>query len=82
MEYLGAGEILLQSIDNDGKGSYDIELIKSVASNVNIPVIACGGVGSFEHYADGIEAGATAVYNQYMAFLKKWPIATLKSLSG
>lgn len=62
MEYLGAGEILLQSIDNDGKGGgYDIELIKSVASNVNIPVIACGGVGSFEHYADGIEAGATAV---------------------
>ena len=32
-----------------------------MASNVNIPVIACGGVGSFEHYADGIEAGATAV---------------------
>ena len=62
VEQLGAGEILLQSIDNDGKGiGYDVDLIKTVASEVNIPVIACGGVGSFHHYADGVESGATAV---------------------
>ncbi len=60
---LGAGEIFLNSIDRDGmRSGYDIELIKSVTASVNIPVIACGGVGSFKHFAPGIiEAGASAV---------------------
>jgi imidazole glycerol-phosphate synthase subunit HisF len=60
---LGAGEIFLNSIDRDGmRSGYDIELIKSITSSVNIPVIACGGVGSFKHFAPGIiEAGASAV---------------------
>lgn len=60
---LGAGEIFLNSIDRDGsRAGYDIELIKSITSAVNIPVIACGGVGNFSHFAPGIlEGGASAV---------------------
>lgn len=61
-ERFGAGEILLQSIDRDGVGQgYDIDLIRSVAAATTIPIIACGGVGRYEHYADGIRAGASAV---------------------
>ena len=60
---IGAGEIFLNSIDNDGlRLGYDLELIKSVVESVNIPVIACGGVGNFSHFAPGIlETGASAV---------------------
>jgi cyclase len=61
-EARGAGEILLQSIDRDGTGKgYDVELIRAVAGAVKIPVIACSGVGRYEHYRDGIAAGASAV---------------------
>lgn len=61
-ERLGAGEILLQSIERDGAGvGYDTETIAAVASAVSIPVIACSGVGTFEHYAAGVRAGASAV---------------------
>jgi cyclase len=61
-EELGAGEILLRSIDHDGtKQGYDIDLIKSVSDAVSIPVIACGGAGEWQHFAAGIEAGASAV---------------------
>ena len=53
---LGAGEILLTSMDRDGtKAGYDIELTKAVAENVSIPVIASGGAGTREHFK---EAGA------------------------
>jgi imidazole glycerol-phosphate synthase subunit HisF len=62
VEARGAGEILLNSIDRDGTGEgYDLKLIDAVASNTKIPVIACGGVGRYEHYAEGIKAGASAV---------------------
>jgi cyclase len=62
VQRLGAGEILLQSIDRDGTGEgYDLELISSVAQATNIPVIACSGVGRYEHYVEGIRAGASAV---------------------
>ncbi len=63
MEALGAGEILLMSIDRDGEmNGYDLSLIKSVASAVNIPVIACGGAGVREDLARPIhEANASAV---------------------
>mgnify|MGYP006290884841 CR=1 FL=1 len=57
-EELGAGEVFLTSIDNDGmRNGYDLELIKSVSSAVNIPVIASGGVGNWQHLVDGIEKG-------------------------
>ena len=50
IETLGAGEILLTSMDRDGtKKGYDLDLTKKVSNLVNIPVIASGGVGSLEH---------------------------------
>lgn len=62
VEKLGAGEILLQSIDRDGTGEgYDTELIAAVSAATRIPVVACSGVGRFEHYAEGVRAGASAV---------------------
>lgn len=61
-ERLGAGEILLQSLDRDGTGEgYDLDLIHEVASATSVPVIACSGVGRYEHYVDAIRAGASAV---------------------
>lgn len=55
---LGAGEILLTSMDCDGtKAGYDIELTRSVADNVSIPVIASGGAGTKEHFYDALTAG-------------------------
>ncbi len=61
-ESAGAGEIFLQSIDQDGMAEgYDVELIRLVTSSVRIPVIVCSGVGRFEDYAAGIAAGASAV---------------------
>lgn len=57
-ERLGAGEIFLNSIDHDGMAcGYDLELVRSVSDTVNIPVIACGGVGRFPHFAQGIIDG-------------------------
>ena len=62
-EALGAGEILLTSMDRDGtKEGYDIDLTRAVAEAVNLPVIASGGAGKLEHLAEVIErAGADAV---------------------
>jgi cyclase len=58
----GAGEVLLTSIDGDGtQQGYDLELIRQVASRVPVPVIASGGVGTLEHLAEGLAAGAAAV---------------------
>lgn len=57
-ESLGAGEILLNSIDNDGlTNGYDIKLIKEVASVVNIPLIAAGGCGKLQDFVDAIQLG-------------------------
>lgn len=62
-ERRGAGEVLLTSMDRDGtKDGYDIELTRAVSSAVNIPVIASGGAGELDHFAEVvIEAGADAV---------------------
>jgi imidazole glycerol-phosphate synthase subunit HisF len=58
----GAGEILLTSIDRDGTMTgYDLELVRSVAEAVSIPVIACGGAGDYAHLGEPIAAGASAV---------------------
>ncbi|MFI5636955.1 imidazole glycerol phosphate synthase subunit HisF [Streptomyces goshikiensis] len=59
---LGAGEILLNSMDADGtKDGYDTEMIAAVRAHVTVPVIASGGAGRLEHFAPAIEAGADAV---------------------
>lgn len=62
-ERLGAGEILITSIDRDGsKKGYDLRLLKAVSEAVTIPTIACGGVGTYRDFAPGItEGGASAV---------------------
>jgi len=63
MEALGAGEILLTSMDRDGtREGFDLALTRAIADAVTIPVIASGGVGTLEHLADGVlEGGADAV---------------------
>ena len=63
METLGAGEILLTSMDRDGtKVGFDIELTRAIADAVSIPVIASGGVGDLDHLVDGVRDGhASAV---------------------
>jgi len=63
MEKMGAGELILNSIDRDGMmQGYDIPLIKRVSEAVRIPVIACGGAGEIKHFAQAVhEGGASAV---------------------
>ncbi len=58
MTELGAGEILLTSMDRDGtKNGFDLDLTSKVSGEVNVPVIASGGVGTLQHLADGIIHG-------------------------
>jgi imidazole glycerol-phosphate synthase subunit HisF len=63
MEEMGAGEILLTSMDRDGTGDgFDLELTRTISDAVRIPVIASGGVGTLDHMVEGIrDGGATAV---------------------
>ncbi len=57
-EKLGAGEILLTSMDCDGtKNGYDIELTRTISESVGIPVIASGGAGNMEHFYDVLTEG-------------------------
>jgi cyclase len=61
-EKLGAGEILINSIDRDGMmQGYDLELIQQITSAVNIPVVACGGAGKLHHLREATDKGAHAV---------------------
>ncbi|MCC7059385.1 MAG: hypothetical protein IT508_04055, partial [Burkholderiaceae bacterium] len=58
VERLGAGEILLTSMDRDGtRQGFDLALTRAVADAVGVPVIASGGVGSLQHLADGVTEG-------------------------
>lgn len=79
VERLGAGEILLTSMDRDGtKDGYDIELTKLISESVSIPVIASGGAGKLEHFYEGIVFGkADAVL---AASLFHYGIITIKEV--
>lgn len=58
METLGAGELLLTSMDRDGtKSGFDLELTRTISNAVDIPIIASGGVGNLQHMVDGVKEG-------------------------
>ncbi len=80
VEKRGAGEIMLTSMDGDGtKAGYDIELTRTVADAVNIPVIASGGAGSLAHFADALtEGGASAALAASLFHYKELSIAEVK----
>lgn len=83
MEKMGAGEILVQSIDNDGKmKGYDLSLISEISSSVGVPVIALGGAGKLQHmlelygstYVSALAAGSLFVFqNNERAVLVNYP---------
>ena len=77
---LGAGEILLTSMDEDGqKKGYDLELTRAVSERVNIPVIASGGAGALEHFYDAFTEGkADAVLAASLFHFGEIPIPQLK----
>lgn len=77
----GAGEILLTSIDRDGtRSGFDCELTAAVSSAVSIPVIASGGAGSFEHFADVLTAGlADAALAASVFHFSEHAVAELKT---
>ena len=81
MESLGAGEILLTSMDRDGtQVGYDIDLTRRIADAVGIPVIASGGVGNLEHLYEGLTAGgADAVLAASIFHFAEHSIADAKS---
>ncbi len=79
-ESLGAGEILLTSMDADGtKAGYDIELTKAIAEKVSIPVIASGGAGTLEHFREAlVDAKAEAVLAASLFHYKELEIRQVK----
>jgi cyclase len=71
-ESLGAGEILLQSVERDGSLlGYDLDLVRSVSTAVNIPVVALDGAGSWKHLLAGFNSGAHAVATQNIYHFSK-----------
>ena len=77
---LGAGEILLTSMDGDGtKSGYDLELTRAVAEAVEIPVIASGGAGTLEHFYEALaDAKAEAVLAASLFHYKELEIRQVK----
>lgn len=77
---LGAGEILLTSMDADGtKAGYDLELTRTISENVSVPVIASGGAGNMEHFYDALTTGkADAALAASLFHYKELEIADLK----
>ena len=76
---LGAGEILLTSMDKDGtKDGYDLELMEQVTKVVDVPVIASGGAGTKEHFVDVCKKGASAVLAASLFHFKQLEISDLK----
>jgi cyclase len=81
MEELGAGEILLTSMDRDGtKDGYDIGLTRTISESVDIPVIASGGVGTLDHLYEGLALGkASAVLAASIFHYREYTIHQVKS---
>ena len=76
---LGAGEILLNSMDADGtEQGFDLELIRAVRARVEVPLIASGGAGEVEHFVPAVEAGANAVLAATVFHFGHFTIADVK----
>ena len=80
VEDLGAGEILLTSMDRDGtKAGFDLDLTKKISESVNIPVVASGGVGTLDHFVDGVKKGkASALLAASVFHFGKFSISEVK----
>ena len=77
---LGAGEILLTSMDRDGTGKgFDLDLLRAVCAAVRVPVIASGGVGTLAHFAEGAQAGATGLLAASVFHFGTFTIAQVKA---
>lgn len=75
VERMGAGEILLNSIDRDGTmQGYDIDLVRKVADAVNVPVVACGGAGNLNHVAEVIKQGHASAAAAGSMFVFQGPL--------
>ena len=77
---LGAGEILLTSMDRDGTGQgFDLDLLRAVCAAVRVPVIASGGVGTLDHFVEGARAGATGLLAASVFHFGTFTIAQVKN---
>ncbi|MHC4841782.1 MAG: imidazole glycerol phosphate synthase subunit HisF [Planctomycetota bacterium] len=77
---IGAGEIMLTSMDRDGTGKgFDLKLTQAASNEVNIPIIASGGVGELSHLAEGLNAGAQAVLAAGIFHFGKFTIAQARA---
>jgi imidazole glycerol-phosphate synthase subunit HisF len=81
MQSAGAGEILLTSMDRDGtKSGFDLELTRAFSDTLEVPIIASGGVGSLQHFVDGIlKGGADAVLAASVFHYGEFSVAQVKS---
>jgi cyclase len=76
---LGAGEILLTSMDRDGTGGgFDLELLRAVCKAVSVPVIASGGVGTLQHFVEGAQSGATGLLAASVFHFGQFTISQVK----
>ena len=77
---MGAGEILLTSMDRDGTGAgFDLDLLRAICGAVRVPVIASGGVGTLAHFVEGAQAGATGLLAASVFHFGTFTIATVKA---
>jgi cyclase len=77
---LGAGELLITSVDMEGtRKGMDLELVCSLGPTVGVPVIACGGPGNIEHVAKALDSGADAVAIASLLHYKMESVGSLKA---
>lgn len=77
---LGAGELLLTSVDMEGtRKGFDLELVEALGRKLDVPVIACGGAGSIDHVARAVSSGADAVAIASLLHYKTETVGSLKS---
>ena len=79
VEALGAGEILLTSMDRDGtRSGFDLELLRAACGAIRLPVVASGGVGALEHFAQGAAAGASGLLAASVFHFGHFTVAAVK----